>query len=91
MSANEFIGMLVASIVLLGSLFFMFYKPLKENTKTMTELTCAMNTQCEKLNDVKTENKAEHEKIWNHEYIQDNEIKDHEKRIWNLEDRRKSL
>jgi len=91
MSANEFIGMLVASIVLLGSLFFMFYKPLKENTKTMTELTCAIQSQNEKVNDFKIVNKEEHEKIWTHEDRQDNEIRDHEKRIWNLEDRRKSL
>lgn len=49
MSQTEFIGMMIVGLSTLVGLFIAIFKPINENTKTMTELLLKMDTMTEKM------------------------------------------
>lgn len=61
--------------------------PIVKLTKTITKLTVAMDGLRETVEANRRDNKASHERIWDHNKEQDDAISNHETRITVLEKR----
>lgn len=88
----EYVGYFILAAVIVLGLFFTVTKPMKENTKQMTELTLEYKHQREwqksheeSFNKQVEKNSEKHREIWEHNHEQDKKIQDHEVRIGLLE------
>ncbi len=78
MSQTEFIGMMIVGLSTLVGLFIAIFKPINENTKTMTELLLKMDTMTEKM-DKRDEELKQHIKDFE-DYK--NKVRESQKRQW---------
>lgn len=90
MEQAQFAGMLVICGGLLISMIAAIAKPIKENTKAMTENTEQIKNLTKNQESYEKHNHDSHQRLWDHSTDQDIKITDHETRISNLEhDKRK--
>jgi hypothetical protein len=79
MYQTEFIGMMIVGLSTLVGLFIAIFKPINENTKTMTELLLKMDVMTEKM-DERDEELKQHIKDFE-DYK--NKVRESQKRQWN--------
>lgn len=79
MYQTEFIGMMIVGLSTLVGLFIAIFKPINENTKTMTELLLKMDVMTEKM-DERDEEFKQHIKDFE-DYK--NKVRESQKRQWN--------
>lgn len=77
----------VGVIVTLVGLAASIVAPIIKLTKTITQLTVVMDGLRETVEANRKDNKASHERIWDHNKEQDDTISNHETRITVLEQR----
>lgn len=94
MEQVEYVGYFVLAAGIVISLIFTVTRPMKENTKQMTELTLELKHQREwqtaHEEDFKKQvakNAEKHKELWAYNDEQDKVIEDHEKRIIKLENK----
>ena len=77
---------IVAVIIALVGLFGAIVAPIVKLTRAITQLTFAVETMEKDVTALTAENRAGHERIWDHQTEQDKQIADHETRIRVMEE-----
>ena len=75
----------VVVIIALVGLFFTIGKPILTLISTMDKLSFTCSELSNKFGTFEKDNKDSHERLWEHNEIQDNALNDHEQRISHLE------
>ena len=78
----------VVVITALAGLFAAVIAPIVKLTKAITQLTATMQGIERDVTDLTTNNRAGHERLWNHAQHQDQVLCDHESRIRVMEEER---
>lgn len=89
MSQAEIIGYIIMALSALLGLYYTVCKPMLENQKTMTELTCAIKELSKELLSFETSNKESHENINKKLDEHDDILRNHETRIYHFENKDK--
>lgn len=85
MNNAEFIGMLVMGLGTLLGVAVILVRPIITVIKTMQELRDAIKHLTEQFSKFELNNHDDHKRIWLKNEQQDNELKEHDKRISLLE------
>lgn len=78
-------GEVIAILVTLVGLFLTVGKPIIELNKNITTLNVTVKQNSSDIKDQQTKAHEAHEKLWDHNDVQDKQLADHEKRIYVLE------
>lgn len=85
MSEAEMVGWAVIALATIAGLYCTVSKPMVQNQKVMTKLTCTMEQLSEKLTKLESNNHDSHRRLWEKNEAQDKMLNDHEMRIHELE------
>lgn len=87
-SQPEAVGWVVIALGVIISLYYTVCRPMIENSKAMTELTCSMRELSSKLIALENNNTESHRRLFKNLDKQAATLQDHETRIHDLENRK---